>query len=75
MTVEEWKRKNPPIQRKPITHADRIRTMTDEEMADLFMQEYEREDSFTCPVPHPCPPSKEISCRRCFIDWLKQEGE
>lgn len=34
MTVEEWKRKNPPIQRKPITNADRIRAMTDEELAE-----------------------------------------
>lgn len=25
MTVEEWKRKNPPIRRKPIANADRIR--------------------------------------------------
>lgn len=33
MTVEEWKRKNPPIQRKPLTNADRIRAMTDEELA------------------------------------------
>ena len=34
MTVEEWKRKNPPIQRKPITNADRLRAMTDEELAE-----------------------------------------
>ena len=36
MTVEEWKRKNPPIQRKPITNYDRIRAMTDEELADFL---------------------------------------
>ena len=36
MTVEEWKRKNPPIQRKPMTNADRIRSMTDEELAEYL---------------------------------------
>jgi hypothetical protein len=33
MEVEEWKQKNPPIRRKPITNADKIRAMTDEELA------------------------------------------
>lgn len=41
MTVEEWKRKNPPIQRKPITNADRIRAMTDEELEAEFWRIYE----------------------------------
>ena len=36
MTVEEWKRKNPPIQRKPITNADSIRMMNDEELASFL---------------------------------------
>ena len=36
MTVEEWKRKNPPIQRKPTTNVDRIRSMTDEELVKFF---------------------------------------
>ena len=34
MTVEEWKRKNPPIQRKPITNYDRIISKTPEELAE-----------------------------------------
>lgn len=36
MIVEEWKRKNPPIQKKPQTNADRIRAMTDEEIEDWY---------------------------------------
>ena len=36
MTIEEWKRKNPPIQRKPQTNADRIRAMIDEELAEFL---------------------------------------
>lgn len=57
------------------SNADRIRDMTDEELAELFMQEYDGADSFTCPVPHPCPPEKEASCRECFLDWLKEETD
>lgn len=60
---------------KPITNADRIRSMSDEELAELFMQEYDGADSFTCPVPHPCPPEKEASCRECFLDWLKEDAD
>lgn len=56
------------------TNADRIRGMSVEELAELFMQEYDGADSFTCPVPHPCPPEKEASCRECFIGWLKEEA-
>lgn len=56
------------------SNADRIRAMTDEELAELFMQEYDCSDSFTCPVQHPCPPEKEASCRECFLDWLKEEA-
>ena len=37
MTVEEWKRKNPPIQRKPITNADRVRNMDDYDLA-IFLE-------------------------------------
>lgn len=36
MTVEEWKRKNPPIKRKPLTNADHIRAMTNDELAHLL---------------------------------------
>ena len=43
MTVEEWKRKNPPIQRRPQTNADKIRAMTDEELADELLEWYAAE--------------------------------
>jgi hypothetical protein len=60
MTVEEWKRKNPPIQRKPITNYDRLTAMSVEELAgellDLFAAFYAVEWS------------KEV-----LLDWLKQE--
>ena len=62
------------VQKRIITNADKIRTMGDVELVEFFMQEYDGEDSFTCPVSHPCPPEKEASCRECFLDWLKQEA-
>ena len=36
MTVEEWKRKNPPIQRKIFTNGDKIRAMTDKELVEAL---------------------------------------
>ncbi len=62
------------VQKRIITNADRIRSMSDEELAEFFMQEYDCEDSFTCPVPHPCPTSREASCKQCFLDWLRSEA-
>jgi len=68
MTVEEWKRKNPPIQRKPTTNADRIRSMTDEELVELLTEE----EGFCCPV-RGVDCLKELDCQECFARWLKQE--
>ena len=56
------------------TNADRIRQMSDEELAECFMSERT--------VPH-CPPidlSKyapcdDISCVECWVEWLKKEVE
>ena len=63
MTVEEWKRKNPPIQRKPQTNADRIRAMSDEELAEyLFIK--------TCEDGFP-----QFTTKNDWLDWLRQEAE
>ena len=56
----------------PITNADRIRSMTDEELAEMMS-----------PIGSGCPPamrggvdcSGQISCYRCWLDWLKQEAK
>ena len=66
MTVEEWKRKNLPIQRKPITNADRIRAMSDEELANFFQWCVECED---CPVK--C--EEDAICYNRALEWLKKE--
>lgn len=51
---------------KPQTNADRIRAMSDEELADFIDRE------FGC-----CPPTGDCEkmsndCKACWIDWLKQ---
>lgn len=61
-------------QKKPLTVGDRIRAMTDEELADWL--KYERIS--VCP-----PDTGHIHCnisdicadRKCWLDWLKQEAE
>lgn len=56
---------------KPQTNADRIRSMTDEELAELW---WERVDCGECPVHKECKLTGQ-DCKRLAIDWLKQEVE
>ena len=62
------------------TNGDRIRSMTDEELAEFL--------SGSCPKIHPENHFKdcmvdntdewnltENECRNCWLTWLKQEGE
>lgn len=55
---------------KPQTNGDRVRAMTDEELADRIMayircEACEREFHIEC---NPC-----MTCRGVWIDWLKEE--
>lgn len=52
------------------TNADRIRSMSDEELARFFTTN-EEYDSFECPVPKAC--SYYDKCSECFLEWLKKE--
>ena len=63
MTVEEWKRKNPPIQRKPNTNYDRIISKTPEELAEWI----------ACGVLNLTGASLEMATE-AWLDWLKQEA-
>ena len=47
------------------TNADRIRAMSDEELAMVFGED--------C-ADRECPEHRE-SCRKCWLDWLKQEAQ
>ena len=55
---------------KPQTNGDRIRAMTDEELAEFIERDYF--------VPHcpteTCNPELVDSCMHCWLDWLKQEA-
>lgn len=55
----------------PMTNADRIRAMTDEELARYHSKK------FGCPhdpVLFGCE-MKTIGCNDCWLEWLKQECE
>lgn len=52
--------------RKPKhTNADRLRAMSDEELADWFVSL----GGEVCPFVGDC----QHSCRQCWLDWLRQE--
>lgn len=52
---------------RPMTNADRIRAMTDEELAGWF-------GTHVCCMADPITCTKPgLSCRKCWLDWLKQE--
>ena len=50
-----------------ITNADRIRAMTDEELAELV--------NSPCPPTTPCVEDAygEPNCKNCWLEWLKEE--
>jgi len=56
---------------KPQTNADRIRTMTDEELAKML--------DHSCPTDmepdESCFYSDDVKCVECWFNWLKQECE
>lgn len=54
------------------TNADRIRSMTDEELADWLGVYCNAQKAHE--VGKPCV-SGIGSCEECWLDWLKQEGE
>lgn len=58
---------------KPQTNVDRIRSMTDEELANL-LDEVETgsfmEDKYPCSE---C--TEKINCDVCFLEWLRAESE
>ena len=61
-TDESWRK----------TNADRIRSMTDEELAGWL-------DNLTeVMMPwcdHPCPDGEQSICKNCISEWLRQEAE
>ena len=57
-----------PKPRKPITNADRIRSMSDEELADFITDDM---CGLICGDPLAC----EGQCKQKMLDWLKEEAK
>lgn len=56
------------VERKEVkTNADRIRAMSDEELAELV--------NSPCPPTTPCVEDAygEPNCKNCWLEWLKEE--
>lgn len=61
------------VAKKPQTNADRIRAMSDEELADFLDNVFNNifdEYEFPCEF---C--TERINCDVCFVEWLKKEVE
>ena len=54
----------------PVTNAQKIRSMTDEELAELW---WEHVDCGECPVHSECKMIGQ-DCIRLALDWLKEEA-
>ena len=54
------------METKTKTNADRIRNMSDEELAIFF-------SAIDCCNPKPCEPG--MYCEKCWRDWLGSEAE
>lgn len=65
-----------PKERKPMTNADRIRAMTDEELAVVIAWPYLASPPW-CSEHTTCPYINEdpTPCDKCALDWLREEGE
>lgn len=66
--VEECDYKDCPYRTEPITNADRIRAMSDEELLEVL--DYE----LGCPATGNCEKMNR-DCYACWLDWLKQPSE
>ena len=53
------------------TNADRIRAMTDEELAE-YIDKHTSEAMWCKNPPLECPEGEE--CVKCILDWLRQEA-
>ena len=57
---------------KKQTNADRIRSMSDEELAE-FMEENAECDTYDCLAAKSCCTYSGRTCIAAWLDWLKQE--
>ena len=67
--ITSWCVWNPCDSQTP-SNADRIRSMSDEELADLI----NREISYCAPTSGDCEKTSN-DCKACWLDWLQQPAE
>lgn len=71
--VDECNHKDCPYRTEPITNADRIREMSDEELAE-FIDRCEMGDiDYAKTFCDLC--NGQYECDQCRLDWLKQPAE
>jgi len=58
----------------PATNADRIRAMTDEELAELLSNISGCDECEELHGMMMCERTPEKHCNECWLDWLKREG-
>ena len=64
-----------------MTRIEKIRQMTDEELAELLMTEAIAETFHYCNDDGPCTADTnfdelpEDACKQCMVRWLQEEGE
>ncbi len=61
----ELLQKTQQLDNKPLTNADRIRAMSDEELSEIIM----------CPCETVRDECLDKSCVACCLEWLKQSAE
>lgn len=54
---------------KPMTHADRIRMMSDEELAEMMAHG----NCGYCKIHDYCFSQKGVDCEEAWLDWLREE--
>ena len=58
---------------KPMTNGDRIRQMSDEELAEFIANDVV--DCCNCKHPRNGCTENDETCADCWLDWLKQEAD
>ena len=66
--IDECNHTDCPYRTEPVTNADKIRAMNDEELAKVM------ERVLGCPVTGDCKKMFE-DCNDCWLDWLQQPAE
>ena len=77
--VEECNQTDCPYRTEPTTNADRIRAMSDEELAELFgsIVDNGMSCSLICGNLDNCKRNNSIEriCKNHYLEWLKQPAE